>query len=299
MLIQGLDNISKEMGEISERIHVLNKEYRTVYDRAVMEDIRREKTALVRKKLEVIEAIYENLDELRLLKKHFPQLYSVLLEDRYIGKLLKRKAWLLDFQRLDEKAAKKRMDEVKAKRGQIRDADMFLKKWVGVIDSKSLTSTWPELSIVLAGIDRIDKDELQRMLTDHDRRLRREEWLVSLNKPFVLELVKGRLKRLYGFSLKRGDAERIMHSSAGLGTVTEYSAKQSYEKALAEEKRYERKCRHMVVVNGEFMDEFLSPKVVWREKPVRDFIANNRSYLKAKRINEMEWLGRMRKEVSS
>ncbi|MGV8176873.1 MAG: hypothetical protein ACP5NX_03670 [Candidatus Bilamarchaeaceae archaeon] len=299
MLIQDLDNLSKDMKEISERIHKLNKEYRTVYDRAVMEDIRREKTALVKKKLEVIEAIYENLEELRLLKRHFPQLYSVLLEDPYIGKLLKRKGWLLDFQRLDEKAAKKRMDEVKAKRGQIRDANVFLKKWVGAIDSKSLTSTWPELSIVLAGIDKIDKDELQRMLSDHDRRLRREEWLVSLNKPFVLELVKARLKRLYGLSQKREDAERIMHSSAGLGTVTEYSTKQSYEKALAEEKRYERKCRHMVVVNQEFMDEFLSPKVVWREKPVRDFIANNKTFLKAKRINELEWLGRMRKEVSS
>jgi len=91
LLVDYLEEAAGELAEKKERLRELNRQYREIYDKQIKEEIEIVRREINKKRAEVVETIYENLDEMKHLKKYFPELVKVFEEDDSIGDILWKK----------------------------------------------------------------------------------------------------------------------------------------------------------------------------------------------------------------
>lgn len=297
MLIDYLENAAAEMKILGERLHTLDKEYRISYDRQVREEMARIKKEMRKKRSEIKEMIYLNLTEFRLIKKHFPLLLDVLLEDEWIGNALKTKVWLLDFKKLHKAECEKKLKKIKEHRGQLKEAREFIKGWVGKIDARSLTATWPALKGILVGES--EKDDVLTAIDEADKKLRIEGWLLLFNEPFILGVLKRFIKRLKKATEEEYEKRTLMMKNEGKGSVAEYDAMKEFQKAKMKRARLERLCSHLLMVNQQFFENIKKGQMqtVWLDRESEDFVKKLFKNKNIPKIDENKWIREMKKRI--
>lgn len=292
MLVDYLEEAAEQLKEKKEAFRNLNRQYKLFYSRDIREEMKLLKAEINKKNHEVNEQLYENLRELLLLKKYFPDLYEVLKDDESIGRLIKKKDWLLDRKEEKKMKAEEKLNEIRDKRVQLRDARKFLKKWPRpTIDAKSLIATWPILKGAIKG--ELDKEDVIAAIKDKNKELKRAGWLILINESMVelpLSIFLGKIKSLRS---EEEEKKAKMKEAEGKGSVKEYESLKEFKEAQKTRIKAERKCRHLLLASQGFLEKIKKNRK-WKKPTDLEKLV---SQITIQKINEKEWLRDMRKRL--
>lgn len=293
MLVDILEEAAAELKAKKEEYRKLNKQYKKFYSKDLRQEMELMKADIGKIQHKVNEHLYDNLEELGLIKRYFPDLYNVFLDDEDIGKLVKKKDWLLE--RKEKKKATEKLNEIKEKRKQVREARKFLKEWPGPkIDAKSLTATWPVLKDLLKG--EMEKDDVLLIINKKDKSLKKEGWLLLTNESMVQIPLNRFLKRIIALRADEQIKALSMAKAQGKGTVKEFDALKEFKEAQRKRISMERKCRHLLLASRKFLQSLKKPKRFGGRKSDIELLADQ---ISLKKINEKDWLKQMRKRLET
>ena len=296
MLVDYLEKTSQELSELTRKLHEVDQDYRKYFDKQLRQEVQTAKKELQKKKSEVYEEIAGRMQEIYLLRKYFPKLLDVLLEDEYVGQIVKKRSWLFDFKGMKKETIGREIAIVKAKRKELGEARDFLKKWVGRIDARSLIATWPSLKGSINSD--LDKDEALVIIKEKDNELKRNGWLLMLNEPYILKILSKKVEKLRKATDEVVKLKTEVDKSKRNGTVAEYNAMKAFREAEKKRKRFERICRHIVFSNPEFLMKIKGQKSSWQSTKTNNFMTSFIKKLEFKVVKEEGWLREMRKRVS-
>lgn len=295
MLIDYLEENTGYLRNKEKRRISLERQLKSFYSRDIKEEVIRVKKEISKKKNEVVRNFYENIEEYVLLQKHFPQLLEEYFSDPYIGKILSKKKWLLEFKPLKEKDAEKKLEKIRKQRKEVRDALDFLKKWVGKVDKKSFVATWKSLKDVIK--DGVDKDELQTALKEHNLKLKKEGWKILINDSLILIPLKKLISQVVSQRNEEKDKLKSAEGKKGAGTVKEYESLSELRKVNRSRMKTERMIRHLLISNRSFLKTLRKKPVAggsYAEKTLNEIAGT--VYLK--KVDEKKWLKEMKKKLS-
>jgi len=294
MLIDYLQESSEELRRKREEYRSLFREYKRYYSRDIRDELNAKKEEIRKMRTEISEHMYENLQELVLIKRYFPDLYAMLLEDESIGGLIRKKDWLISRKEEKKEQADGRLRALKAGRSQLREAKKFIEKWPRpAIDAKSVIATWPVLKGVIEG----EPDKLDALAAMEKKRkeLVREGWSVLLNQSMIGDRLNAFVEKIKKFRVEES-AKRIEAEKAkGRGSVPEYEAIKEFEKARKERERMERVCGHLLLANPMFLEKMR--KELRTGKKNKTELERMIEKTVVKKINETTWLKEMKKRL--
>jgi hypothetical protein len=294
MLIDYLEEAAADLKRKKEEYQNLSRQYHKFYSKDIRDEMDALREEITRKSREVTEQVFENLRELLLIKRYFPELYGMLLEDEGIGAIVKKKDWLLDRKEEKKEVAERKLKDIRTGRAQLREARKFLKKWPRQnIDARSLTATWPVLKDILSGEP--DKEDALGAIEKKEKELIREGWKILLNESMMqkpLDRLMDRIKRLKAEEdKKRSEAA----GAKGKGSVKEYETQKEFEKAVKERERVERVARHLILSSPAYLEKLRKPSP--QMKKTRTNLDRLTEGIKKRSINETAWLKDMKKRL--
>ncbi len=295
MLVEYLDDAAKDMAEIKEKALVMRKKYDSTTDRDLLAEIATLNKKAKIKKLSIWENIYENVEEFRYMKKHFPQLFRIYAEDEAIGKFIRKKEWLADFEEISPKDASRKIEELRNEMRNIRKIKKASKNWEKPFTENMLGESWDRIKDKIN--DRTDREELVAILDEETDSLRRKGWGIIINEPSIMKPVSLFLERLKNSIKDEQLAKQKMDESNGRGVYWEYKAKREYETAVNKRKVAERLCKHLLLSNPQFLKKFKTQGMFWRDRDVSSFMKNFFNSISVPEINEKEWLEGMKKKI--
>lgn len=297
LLVDYLEEASEFLRSKREQLMEFRKQYEMLYDKDIREEMDILNSEIGKKKSEVTDHLYENAEELRYIKKYFPEFFEILLEDREIGDILRKKKFLYEHTGLKGDMAVHKLIEIAGKRRRLKDAKKFLESWHGTITEKQLTATYPVLKGIIKG-KTLESTEVISKIRDYDKKLKKEGWSVIISSK---ELIAKAVEKFI-FKLKRSEMEllhaRSKHEQAmGKGSVTEYSAAKILKKAEKRRDHLKRMIGHLLLANPEFLSALKRQKG-WLDKRKKSELEKFAEQVGVKRIREKTWLEKMSKKLS-
>jgi hypothetical protein len=251
LLVDYFEDAAEFLREKKEQLARLEKEYKQAYSRDVREEMDEVKKEINKKMREIADKLYENAEEVRSIKKYFPEFFETLLEEPEIGKILKNNDVIYD--RLKFPQADRHLQLLRESRAQLRDAIRFLEKWPGVIKEKQLTATYPILKGAIKG-DMESTDAIEK-IKEMDKILMREGWKVIVSNENLLGQILDRyMQRLRLAKLDVMKKTEQYEQAKGRGSITEYSALKTLKNAEKKVKKIEKQIRRLLLLNPDFLD---------------------------------------------
>lgn len=292
LLIDYIEDAAQFIKKKKSELHRLEDEYKEAYSKDVREEMDIIKKEINKKKSELVERLYESVEELNSIKKYFPDFFNVLLEDEDVGRIMKRHDVLYD--RLKIPNARNHLEIIRRGRAQLKDAIAFLERWPGVIKEKQLTATYPILKGAISG-DMESEDAIEK-IKEMERTLMREGWKVILsNDELTLEFVEKYIKKLKMAEHDLAQAKINYSEAKEKGTVAENSALIRLRNAEKRKARLEKKIRRMLLANPELLANLKKKKWLSREK--KTDLQKIVEKVTPKKIREMVWLKEMKKRL--
>jgi hypothetical protein len=295
LLIDYLEESAAYLRQKRERLKALDSQFRKIYDRDLkkeMADIRRD---IVKRSGEVTTELLYNLEEFRALHKYFPELLQVYMEDEYIGRVISRKAWLLDYRPLPPREAAARLDQLREWRGQLREARKFLKRWVGKVNAKSFVATFP----LLRGHVRGDmyKDEVDAAITKADKVLLREGWLLLISDSLIQIPIAQFMTHINQLRIDELQAQGEAAKARGRGTVAETAALRNLQAIQKKRQHYERMLTQLLLANPGYLRAAKKRKN-WLSREKAGNLERIMEGITPHTIKERSWLNEMRLKLS-
>jgi len=293
-LFEELEQYSERLKENRLTLESLQKQYRQSFDSGIRIEISRlsKESNKLRKKL--FEKLYENLEELSLIKKEFEELYTVFLEDEDLSFCFKKLDWVLDFKPLPENELNKQMEKINSIKKQLNDIEDFLKKGIDYIDGKALSLTWEVFKGQPAG--RLDRLEVEKLIKEKYKEWRRKEYLLILNEPLITNHMKNLLEKLRRIYLEERVKLQEYESSKERGMRAESDAHKLYKEVKRKRKKTETILKHLLLSNPVYL------KKVKSEKRFGGTLSSEQiSFIDSIRSNSIpdvnEWKKQMRKDL--
>ena len=295
LLVDYLEDSAEFLGKKKEKLRELRKEYEKSYGKDIREEMEVIKEEIKKKKHSIVDHLYENAEELRYLKRYFPDFFEVLLEDEEVGEILKKKDFLYE-ERKGGRNAHQQLAGIDAERRQLRDAEGFLNSWHGAITEKQLTATYPVLKGRIKG--NLDASEAINEIKKIDRELRKEGWKIIVGDVqllgAILEKFINKMKRA---EIEVKQAEMKYEDAKGRGSVTEYSSMKILKRARTRKEKFEKIIKHLLLINPEFLSA-LKKRRGWLQKTKRTELEKIAEKVTAKKVKERTWLDKMNKKLS-
>jgi len=295
LLVDYLEEAAAELAGKKEKLRELNRQYHEIYDKQIKEEMELVRIEINKKRAEVIETVYENLDEMKHLKKYFPDLVKVFEEDGSIGDILSKKSFLYENSKpINEGEAVKKLKEIKKKKAKLRDAKKFLHDWTGTISAKKLEATYPVLKGKVKGT--LEKNDAITIIDRMRAELKRKGWMILINSPLILGIIQNYIAKQRMLELAELQASKAYEQSKGRGTTAEYDAKKQLDDAKKEKKHVEKIIRHLLLANPELLSSLKTARG-WKRgaKDPMEIIAEN---IPINRVKEKAWLEKMKKRLS-
>ena len=295
MLIDYLEDATQELRTLEERLISLGREYQIMRDPETRDQMAQLKKELKKKKFQLLEYLYEHLQELTFLKKNFPEYVTVLLEEPSLSEILNRISWLFDYKELPSQECTQALLAIKKERKQLRDARDFLKKWVGPIDQKSLVATWPLLKGELR--PNMDTDEIVAVIKKKNKELRKKGWLIMIHEPFIkviLDKISERIK-----ALKKTEFEKQTELKKGIdqGIYKQETLLKERKKTEKERIGLERRFKHILLAGYPYLFKLKQQKT-WREEKGDLFLSGLVRTIPTSALDEKLWLKEARKKLN-
>ncbi|MEW6723087.1 MAG: hypothetical protein AB1324_07525, partial [Candidatus Micrarchaeota archaeon] len=296
LLVDYLEDAAAYLREKREKLHRLEETFKKIYDRDIKKEMAEIKVEIRKKQSEVNYQLLLNLEEFRALNKYYGDLLRAFMEDEHIGKVIGKKAWLLDFRPTPPKLAAAKLQQIKEWRSQLRDARSFLRKWVGRVDARSIVATYPVLRGHMSG--EMDKEEALAAVDKADRVLLKEGWLLLISDSLIQIPIAKFMTNISRLRYEEVQASHAMNHARGRGTVAETAALRKFQEITRKRQHYEKMIEQVLLAN---------PKYLKALKKDRNWLAKNRSSsldklvqgISPKSIKERVWLNRMRKKLEA
>ncbi|MEM4359246.1 MAG: hypothetical protein QXT45_01810 [Candidatus Bilamarchaeaceae archaeon] len=272
----------------------MRREYEEAFDKEIREEMDILKSEIKAKRAEIIDKLYENVDELRHIKKYFPEFFEVLLGDEEIGKILKRRDFLFDARPVPPNTALKLFVELVEARRQLKDAIAFLEKWQGVITERQLTATYPILKgAITSDVESSDAIETIKALDD---KLKRDGWRIIIgNEQLTAQIAERLIKKLKKAEIELQRARLNYEDAKGRGSVNEYTALKMLKRAEEGKARWERALRRLLLANPTYLSSL--KKKNWLQRKTRSELEMFAEKVTAKKVREKSWLNSMKKRL--
>ncbi len=287
LLIQELEEFSLSITEIKKEQIRLTKLYKASFDRDIRKDINIEKTKLKKAQFKLKKILYAGLEELKLIKLHFPGFYKELQTDEFISEPLQGLEWIFDFKLLSPKEAENKIMFIKEKKLQLRLAEKELKKFASV--DKEELNKFPVLVEILK--KNLTKDELLKWIRLKNKELKRKGWLVLLNEPYIENYVHNYLNYFKKVLIEEANAVKFYNESTKKGSIAETKALDKLNLVKKLRRKTSRNCKHMLYSNPYYLKKLKSMNRF--SSTFSDFEHNFLDTIPFKNINELQWLKEM------
>jgi hypothetical protein len=295
VLVDYLEDAAEYLRERTEKLRDLDSQYRRMYDRDLKREMGLVRQDIKKKKAQVTRELLVNLDEFRHLKKYYPDLLCAFTEDEYIGPIISKKAWLLDFKEMKTQQIVEEFQELKAKRAELKDARKFLRRWVGKVGAKAFVATYPPLAGYLEGD--IEKDEVIEIIKKADKDLRRKGWLLLISDSLIEQPISKFLAKIRTYRNKELEDEVKLRQAKGRGTVAEANAKRTLEGTMRKKHHYENVLKQLLLANPSYLLS-LKKKKDWLSRERKNALEKFVESVTPIRVKERAWLDEMRKRLS-
>lgn len=296
LLIDYLEETAEYLREKTEKLQKLDEQYRRLYDRDLRREMALIKQDMRKKRSEVTNKLLFNLEEFRYLVKYFPELLKAFMEDEYIGKIISKKAWLLDFQQVPPQQAAAKLEQLKMWRAQLKDAKKFTRKWVGKVSARAFVATFPVLRGYLK--KDMEKDEVMEVIKKVDRLLRREGWLLLISDALIQIPIAKFMSKIRRFRYEETMAEAELKRAHGKGTVAEAKALRKYQKMKRKKEHYENVLIQILLTNPSFLRS-IKKKKHWLSREQSSALERFAEDITPRRVKERAWLDEMKKRLES
>lgn len=294
LLVDYLEDAAEYLKKKRGRLEELNLLYRKTYDRDIKKEMVEVKKEIAKKTSEIYDELLLNLDEFQMLWKYYPELIKAFMEDEYIGKILSKKAWLLNFRPLPPQEAAMRLQQLRAWRAQLRDAKRFVMKIPGMMDSRMLAKKFPALRSYAQG--RIDKHDALEIIEKLDRELLKEGWLVLLSDSLIHIPIAKFMTKVNMYRIEELQAESQLLKMRGKGTVAETAALRKFQEFSKKRKHYEKMVRQILLSNPRYLRS-LKRKKNWLSREKQGNLDKMVQEITPHSVKERVWLNEMQKKV--
>lgn len=294
LLIDFFENKANDLHQISQREEKLKKSYARTADidlRREMELMRKGKKKIFR---EIKDEILLNLEEFKNLQKYYPELFESILEDPEIGKTVRSKLWIFDFEEIEPDRAGFLLLALKDQRAKIRQIKELLKGGSREIDSRKITQIIPTLEGKITG--KIMREDALNKVNELDKQIIKEGWLLLLTSALI-KLPLTKYLALYEMnSRKEILAKKNEERSQGKGTLAETVAKRNLEKITKKKEKYLRFIKQILLANPKYL-ESLKAKNQYLKQKSNDPLVKIAKDIVPRKLKENMWLKEMRKKV--
>lgn len=294
LLIDFLEEKAAVLRELKEKLQKMEQQYRRIYDRDLKKEMLRVRQDIARTSSEVTDELLLNLDEFRALNKYYPELLRVYMEDEYIGKVVSKKAWLLEFRPIPAQEAAARLAQLREWRAQLVDARDFLKRWVGRVDARSMVATFPVLRGHMKG--KMDRDEAALAIDKAKKTVLREGWLLLINDSLIQIPITKFMGRINNLLYMETQAEGEMKRSLGRGTVAETRALRKFQEISKKRQHYERVLKQLLLANPKYL-KAMKKKKNWLSKERSTNLDRIVQSVTPHTVKERSWLNEMNKKI--
>jgi hypothetical protein len=294
LLIDYLEDAAEYLRKKTEKLQKLDEQYRHSYDRDLKREMGLVRQEIRKKRAEITTELLVNLEEFRYLKKYFPELLQTFMEDEYIGNVLSRKAWLLDFEQLPPQQAAAKLEQLKIFRAQLKDAKKFLKKWVGKVGARAFVATYPALKGHLK--KDMEKDEVLEIIDEADKQLRREGWLLLITDSLIQIPTSKFLDKIRKFKYEEMMAEAASNRAKGRGTIAEANALRKLKKVRRRLEHYENVLKQVLLTNPSYLRE-IKKKKQWLSREKGGTLEKFAEKVTPHKVKERSWLNDMKKRI--
>ncbi|MFN7991685.1 MAG: hypothetical protein U0R44_06015 [Candidatus Micrarchaeia archaeon] len=295
LLIDYLEESAAYLRERKEKLKALDAQFRRVYDSDLKHEMAEIRRDIAKKDSEVTTELLYNLEEFRSLNKYYPALLQVFMEDEYIGKVIAKKAWLLDYRPLPPQEAAAKLGQLRAWRKQLKDARKALKHWVGTVDSRAFVATFPVLRGQMSG--ELDKIDAIAAIDKTDKLLLKEGWLLLISDSLIEIPIAKFMTNINQLRYQEITAQTDFSRSRGRGTVAETKALRNLQSITKSKQHYERALTQMLLANPNYLKE-LKKRKDWLSRDKGGNLEKLAKGITPHTIKERVWLNEMRKKVS-
>lgn len=296
LLVDYLEEAAEYLRERREKLREFKKQYEQLYDKDIREEMDILNEEMGKKKTEIVDKLYENADELRYIKKYYPDFFEILLDDDEIGPILRKKEFLYTASGFEGDAAVHRLVEITNGRRRLKDAKNFLESWHGTITEKQLTATYPILKGKIKGS--LDSADVIAKINELDKELKKEGWVMIVSsKELIAQVVQKFIIRVKRAEMVTMQAKAKYNHAKGKGSVTEYSALKILKKAGKREEHLKRMIGHLLLANPEFLSALKKQKG-WLERKKKSELEKFAENVGMKKVREKTWLEKMNKKLS-
>jgi hypothetical protein len=293
LLVDIIEETVDELREKADKLHELNAKFRQTYDR----DIRHEMDDLIKEmrriRSSLSDQLYIHMDELRNIKKYYPELLEIYADDPFIGKTIQSKMWLLEFEDLGQGMAAKKLDEIRQKRHELRGAREELSRRGRLRIKETFLEQFPILSEDLE--EGMLREEALDIIEEKDRKLKRDGWLVLITTSLIGRVAMVMLQKVAMAAAAERQAEMMVKEAHGQGTIAEDNARRKLNSAIKKRKVMERKIAHLLQANPDYLKSLKKSTLAkGPDSALRSFAKN----VPQKSIKEKPWLDAMRKKLS-
>ncbi|MBI5223250.1 hypothetical protein HY990_02415 [Candidatus Micrarchaeota archaeon] len=295
LLIEYLDDASIKIAKMQDEIHSIKQQFLKISDSDLRRDLSRKKVELKKFSATIKEYLLVHLDELRYLRKYYPDLLISFQSDPNIGPILETRLWLLDFKELPASEASFLLGQLRRQRQGIKEVRLVLRGSHGKIDLTSILKQYPFLRGRLR--ENMVREDAFVALDQFDRILLREGWLLLLTKTLIKIPLSKYLDKLSHYGYRLILATKESHKASGRGTVMETAALKRIEKLKQKIMHYEKFTHQILLANPSFLmsiktkDKWLSHE----RKTILDKLART---ITPVLVRERIWLNQMQKKLS-
>ncbi len=294
LFIDYLEEAAASLREMKEKLKKLDLQYRRIWDRDIKKEMFQTRQEIAKKSSEVTNELLLNLDEFRALHKYYPALLQVYMDDEYIGKVISKKAWLLDYRPLPAKDAADRLAQLREWRAQLRDAKQFLKRWVGTVNARAFTATYPVLRGHVSGT--VDKADVLAAIAEVDKVLLKEGWLLLISDSLIQLPIAKFMSKINALRIQEMAAKADLVRSQGRGTVAETVALRKFQEVSKGKQHYERVLTQLFLANPNYL-RLQKKKKNWLAREKAGNLDRIVQSITPHTIKERVWLNQMRKKL--
>ena len=292
LLILYLEESAAYLHERKLKIQKFERQFHNIYDSDLKKEMAVTWKEIRQKRSEVVNQILLNLDEFRALHKYFPELLQVIMEDEDIGKVVSKKAWLLDFKSVPAQEAALKLDQLVEWRMQIKQARESLRGWVGKVNAHLFLSKYPIMRGFIKG-DMIKADVLEA-IKNSEKIIIREGWLLLLSDSLIKIPIAKFMTKINDYTYQEKEAKAQLAKVLGRGTVSETSALRKLEEITRKKNHYERLLIQILLANPGYLRSIKKNKT-WLSREKSTGIEKFAAGITPHTLKEKAWLDEMRK----
>ncbi|MFA5050119.1 MAG: hypothetical protein WC501_03870 [Candidatus Micrarchaeia archaeon] len=251
--LEKLQERSEKIKKMDNELLELKRKYRKILDGSIRQDIFELERKTKKEKSNLVMFLYENIPELKLIKKHYPKFFTELETDIGIGRSLCKMKWILEFE--PNKNAKEELEKI-----------IKIQQDAGN-----------------AGKNKIEK---------RDPKLRKKKFLLILNEPIIDRYLKRYMKKYFAhLDAEKKLEEKYESKKMHIGSVELNKIQEEIISEKKNIKRYEKLMKKILYSNPEHLKKLKSTKITGsfysaREHQFLDSVQN-------KNIDEIKWVEQM------